>query len=521
MASSNVVPIPIQSKPGIQRDGTVFAGESYVDGEWVRFQRGLPRKIGGYRQVTATLPEVPYGMRADLNGSSLYSHIGSASYLTQVVTNYQGVFSNQFDRTPAAFAADPYHIWCLDTYVETLGGTLQIIGVANSTLVDIGDNTEKDIYFGDLTASAALTQAFAATGFSTPGVSGGVVSVWPFLLGFGSAGEVKWNAPNDLVDWNNSQHVSGSKIVKGMPIRGNGSGPAAILWSLTDVIQGQYAGVDPLAPTSHLFNFTTLATQSSVLSTQGFIDYNGVFYWAGVDCFMMFNGVVSEMQNNQNINWFFENLNFNQRQKVFAYKVPRFGEIWWCFPFGDATECTHAVIYNVREKVWYDTILPIGLRTAGAFAQSYRYPFMCDATLNTTTSAYTLWQHETGTDEITNVPNAVRAILARIRTNEFSPILQGQDAGFHISRTEPDFVQTGPMQVRVIGRANPRAPVVTGETFTFQEPPTTDNQDQPVNMKTTQRLMSLEFESNVAGGDFQMGRVLGYVMPEGIRNTGP
>jgi hypothetical protein len=521
MASSNVVPIPIRSAPGIQRDGTVFAGESYVDGEWVRFQRGLPRKIGGYRQVVAGLSEVPYGMRADLDGSSVYVHIGSASYLTQVVTDYQGVFSNQFNRTPAGFVPDPYNIWNFDTFVETLGGSLQIVGAAVSTLVDIGNNTEKAIYFGPLNTGAALTQAYAGTALSTPGVSGGVVALWPFFMGYGSAGHVKWSAPNDLVDWNNEQYVSGSKIVKGMPMRGNGNGPAVILWSLTDVIAGQYAGVDPLVPTSHLFNFSTLSTQSSVLSSQGFMDYNGVYYWAGVDCFLMFNGVVSEVPNNQNINWFFDNLNFQQRQKVFAYKVPRFGEIWWCFPFGNATECTHAVIYNVREKTWYDTALPAGLRTAGAFAQSYRFPFMCDATLNTTTTKYTLWQHETGTDEITNVPNAVRAILARIRTNQFSPITQGQDAGFHIARTEPDFIQTGAMQVRVIGQANARAPEVVGETFTFQQPPTADIQDQPVNMKTVQRLMSLEFESNVAGGDFQMGRVLAYVMPQEMRNTGP
>ncbi len=77
------------------------------------------------------------------------------------------------------------------------------------------------------------------------------------------------------------------------------------------------------------------------------------------------------------------------------------------------------------------------------------------------------------------------------------------------------------MQVRVIGQANARAPEVVGETFTFPPPPVVDPQNQPVNMKTVQRLMSLEFESNVAGGDFQMGRVLGYVMPQETRNTGP
>ena len=304
MGSSNLTPIPIQSKPGIQRDGTLLAGDGYVDGIWTRFQRGLPRKMHGYRQVTPTLPEVPYGMRADLKGSSIYLHIGSASKLTQVVTDQQGLFSNQFDRTPVGFFPDTSHVWGLDTYQETLGGTLQIIGAAPRTLIDIASDVEVPIYYGDLAGSAPLAQAFS--GDPEPLVSGGVVSLWPFFMGYGSDGTVKWTAPNDLTVWNTTYHVSGSKIVKGMPLRGNSTGPAVILWSLTDVIQGQYIGVDPALPTNHVFRFSTLATQSSVLSSQGIIDYGGVYYWVGVDSFMMFNGVVTEVPNNMNINWFFD-----------------------------------------------------------------------------------------------------------------------------------------------------------------------------------------------------------------------
>ena len=47
-----LVPVNVKSDPGIKRDGTKFEGNFYVDGQWVRFQRGLPRKIGGYRQIT-------------------------------------------------------------------------------------------------------------------------------------------------------------------------------------------------------------------------------------------------------------------------------------------------------------------------------------------------------------------------------------------------------------------------------------------------------------------------------------
>jgi len=50
--------VQIKSLPGIKRDGTKFEGDQYVDGQWVRFQRGLPRKIGGYRAISKYLREV-------------------------------------------------------------------------------------------------------------------------------------------------------------------------------------------------------------------------------------------------------------------------------------------------------------------------------------------------------------------------------------------------------------------------------------------------------------------------------
>lgn len=37
--------------PGIKRDGTTFESREFSDGEWCRFQRGVPKKIGGYRQM--------------------------------------------------------------------------------------------------------------------------------------------------------------------------------------------------------------------------------------------------------------------------------------------------------------------------------------------------------------------------------------------------------------------------------------------------------------------------------------
>jgi hypothetical protein len=123
------------------------------------------------------------------------------------------------------------------------------------------------------------------------------------------------------------------------------------------------------------WRYDIISSQSSILSSQSVIEYDGIYYWCGVDRFLMYNGVVKEIPNSMNQNWFFDNLNYNQRQKVWATKVPRYGEIWWFYPRGDATECTDVIIYNIREQTWYDAGSAIGAkRSAGYFSQVISYP---------------------------------------------------------------------------------------------------------------------------------------------------
>lgn len=96
---------------------------------------------------------------------------------------------------------------------------------------------------------------------------------------------------------------------------------------------------------------------------------------------MLYNGVVKEIKNTFNQNYFFDNLNYAQSQKVWAQKVPRFGEIWWFFPSGTSTECNDAVIYNIREDCWYDAGGSVGARrSAGYFSQVFHYPIAAGTT---------------------------------------------------------------------------------------------------------------------------------------------
>ena len=72
---------------------------------------------------------------------------------------------------------------------------------------------------------------------------------------------------------------------------------------------------------------------------------------------------------------------------------------------------------------------------------------------------------------------------------------------------EPDFVQTGAMKMNISGRRNARAPMVTGPDYFF------DPDTQLLYPKEERRELRFRFESNTAGGDYQMGIPLAHIEP--------
>jgi hypothetical protein len=215
-------------------------------------------------------------------------------------------------------------------------------------------------------------------------VSGGVVSLHPYVFVYGNNGLIKNCAAGNTNDWvsadANETNVASGKIVQGLPVRGGSNAPSGLFWSLDSVIRVSYVG----GVNGQYWRYDIISSQSSIMSSQCVIEYDGIYYWVGVDRFLLYNGVVREIPNNFNQNYFFDNLNYNQRQKVWAQKVPRFGEIWWYFPSGNSDECNDAVIYNIRENCWYDAGGAIGARrTAGYFSQVFKFPVNAGATLST------------------------------------------------------------------------------------------------------------------------------------------
>lgn len=499
--------VPIRSQPGVQRDGTDFDRKAYRDAQWCRFQRGLPKKIAGYRSVTGTLAQIVYGLHSFTVNATQYMHLGSASLLGQRLIDNDGIQTAFNDRTPA-IVASASNIWQFDAIFDVdLADTAIVAHVAPN--MDIASDDAQPVWFAPVTGVGAL----ANTTYTS--VSGGIFAVGNYLVAFGSGGYVQWNStPNNLDLGTDEDHVTQQKIVRGLPVRGGGV-PAGLLWSLDQLlIMALNAGGTPL------WDFDVIG-EVSVMSSRGIIEYDGVYYWPGVDRWLSYNGVIREIPNTFNVNFFFDNLNFEQRQKVFAYKVPRFGEIWWFFPYGvGQVECNHAVIFNVREGYWYDTEIPNLGRSDGIYAKVYFKPFLTGVELGG--SGYTLWQHETGVNE---VGATTEPIPSHFETAEISMVSaeEPQDQSLSVSILEPDFVQAGDLTLTVKGRANARARQITHDPIPITEQESievgVDAENQLARTKFSHRLMSFKFESNTPDGDYEMGHVVAHVQPADGRKT--
>lgn len=403
-----------------------------------------------------------------------------------------------------------------------VGQTVTGTGVpANTTvsIVAVGASTTTVTLSNTVSTSGALTLTFN----NNISVSGGCVMLHPYLFVYGNNGLIKNCSAGNFQDWvsadSNENTVSAGKIVKGLPVRGGTTAPSGLFWSLDSLIRVSYAPTTVGASTIY-WRYDIVTSQSSILSSSSVIEYDGLFFWCGVDRFLMYNGVVSEVANNTNINYFFDNVNYAQRQKVWATKIPRWGEVWWFYPKGDATECTDAIIYNVRDKIWYDAGEALGARrAAGTFSEVFRRPIWAGNEENDS-NTYTLWQHETGTNLVNLSQQS--AIQSYFETDSIGWVNGGPNQNdavgmnnyIRLERVEPDFVQSEDMNLYVTGKGYASDVDQVSDAYVFS--PTT----LKIDLREQRREMRLRFESNVVNGNYECGLNLLSADVGDMRSTG-
>ena len=444
------------TKAGVQRDGTVFDMNFYTAGKWVRFQRGRPRKVGGYAVMSDQLSGPSRGVWVNPNNGFNQIFSGYNNGLQALSVDNNGAGAGVTNYTLSNFTASNLNLWQFDGFydvggsgvgsilahpgqnlgqIDAITNTPVLIGDINGTsLSQIGTFSTANSYLNgtvDVTipttnvligagqsvtgtgipsgttvsstvlangnlASVAVTGVagqcsctstsglfigqsvtvsgtntgtatgitsgttyyIIATNYSTTftlsatsgggaivtttgtttglvftignyqkvtlsaaattsgvstltynnnvSVSGGVVTLHPYVFVYGNNGLIKNSGAGNAQDWvsadANEVNVATGKIVQGLPVRGGSNAPSGLFWSLDSLVRVSYIG--GAGTPIQYWRYDIISSQSSILSSQSAIEYDGVYYWCGVDRFLLYNGTVKEIPNNFNQNYF-------------------------------------------------------------------------------------------------------------------------------------------------------------------------------------------------------------------------
>ena len=552
-------------QPGIKRDGTTFETREFSDGEWCRFQRGVPKKMGGYRELFSTFNGIPRGMitnpyngvnyifDGNSSGIDVFTTgttfgVGSGPFAATILPGYSNFAINtvvgatfKITTSPAedlttlfpagtkvifsqttpvvytvssasysapdttvtltatisgtptsvwlndySFSADSRLLWQFDLQFSPLGGELQVLAHPGINLTNIDNGVQSQVLIGDILPTSGDTWTFsglADTGGQNPTyrpivVDGGVCVLYPYVFVYGSNGFIANNHVSStydeqtVTDWNgataNQVNMASSKIVRGVPVRGGTNSPSGLFWATDSLIRVSFTGAAPL-----YWRYDIVSSQISIMSSNAVVEMDGTFYWMGVDRFYQYNGQVSVLPNDKNVNWLFDNLNFEQRQKVWATKIPRYNEIWFFYPRGTNTECTDAVIYNVKDKIWYDAGSAAGAqRSCGYTTEIFPTPIWATWDYEATYSAPSIVIDEPASEP---APSAAQFYVNGNLTPTFSPgsfvsfSTVPQDATYLVTTSEFIFTSavtaTNPEGVTLVTVAQNISPLpVAGDT---------------------------------------------------------
>jgi acyl-[acyl carrier protein]--UDP-N-acetylglucosamine O-acyltransferase len=212
------------------------------------------------------------------------------------------------------------------------------------------------IYYWDRDATASPSRAVVVT--ASPAQSNSIL-VSPndrHVISLGATGfaadysplRVRWSDQEDYTNWTPSvsstsgevELTDGTRIIGGVRSRNQIN-----IWTDKSMYGMTYVG-NPF-----VFQFRQLGTNCGLLGQHACVDYDGRAFWMSDDNFYSFDGQVRNLRSTVR-RYVFDNINFNQLDKVYAGVNSEFKEIIWLYPSSQSTECDSYVIYNPEENHW-------------------------------------------------------------------------------------------------------------------------------------------------------------------------
>lgn len=317
---------------------------------------------------------------------------------------------------------------------------------------------------------------------------------------------VKWSDQEDYTVWTSTATNSagdfrlgaGTRIVHAVETKRE-----IAIWTDLAVYSMQYTGPP------YTFGITQIAANTTILGYNTFANVEDEIYWMGNGKFYIYNGRTSEVPCPV-INYVFNNLNYDQSDKIYAAINSKYNEVTWFYPSASSFENDSYVTYNYAEKAWtYGTMV----RTAWLDRGTDDYPIAAG------TDGY-LYNHDYGVDDgSTNPPSPINAYIQsapiEIENGDKYSFIRRiiPDVGFFNSIDNPRVVLTLKMQ------AFPGSMYGNTSASTISQTATV-----PIEQFTEQafvrlrgRQMSFRIESNKVGTTWGLGTPRVEIQPDGKR----
>jgi len=283
-------------------------------------------------------------------------------------------------------------------------------------------------------------------------------------FGHGSENEIFASDIGNYTQWTASSNnqvfqdtVEGAgRLISHCPVDG-----ASLIYTPTQTYIFTYIGL-----LAGVWQIQTLDAAIGLIAPMARVSVNGYAYWMGQENFYFYRGGKVEVipsnigLQSTILRYVFDNLNYSQRFKIFAWYNEDYDEIWWHYPSAQSNECNSVARLNRKLMCW----------TPDSFnrtAAEYPTQNLSNPRLGNTS---TLYLHETGTDD-DGSPMAFSATTCKY--------LSGRDTVI-LGQIVPDSYMSGTIQLTV-GTYNYPQSAVPMNNNTYNITSTTERVPMQVN----------------------------------------
>jgi len=389
--------IPLDIPAGVYRNGTDLQSQGrWRDANLVRWIDGTMRPLGGWRERSANAAAAKIRGMLAWNDDDNKRWIAGGTYNKLYIWGQTGI---RYDITPAGFTAGRQDALAFTGYGGSFYGsygygvarpdTVRIQPATSWSLDTWGENlvgcTEDD---GKIYEWALATGTAAAVVTNAPTSNRSlIVTAERFLFALGAGGnprKIQWSDREDNTTWTPAatneagdlELETSGQVMKGVRVRGQ-----TLILTSTDAHAANYIGPP------YVYGIERVGASCGLIAKEAVAVVDAGAFWMGAHAFYAYTGgAVQEIQSDVS-DYVFNDMNRAQISKAFAVTNSNFGEIFWFYPSGSATENDRYAAYNYIENTWYTGDLA---RTAGVDRGAFRQPLWASA------DDFKIYEHEIG-----------------------------------------------------------------------------------------------------------------------------